>query len=214
MYRQQDFDIVLNHCDKIILVWQGMDAKKIPLEWLGVLKNNINITHYSISHWGYKSLKKQGIKSKLLPISATKPKLNIKPKGDCIYIYSSDLSKKSGRYHGDNFIEEIKKRTGLQVIRATLKTYSKPELYKIYEKCFINLRLTKYDGCPNTNLEMGLMGRKSIFNGNIPHSIKWKGIDDICESIMSEYENRHQDGIQIAKDIFDFINIKKDFLNG
>lgn len=213
MYRQEDLDIYLNHQSDIILVWQGCDGKDLTDEWAEQLKAR-PCTHYAISHWISKRLKKHGIEHQFLPISATKPIINVKPKGDSIYIYSSDLSKESGRYHGDNFIERIKERTGLNVIRATLKTYSKQELYKIYEKCFINLRLTKYDGCPNTNLEMGLMGRKSIFNGNIPHSIKWKNIDDICENIMIEYGTRHQDGTQTAQDIFNFINIKKDFLNG
>jgi hypothetical protein len=59
---------------------------------------------------------------------------------------------------------------------------------------------------------MGLMGRRSIFNGKIPHSIKWKGIEDICQSIMSEYETRHEDNIQIAKDIYNYISIGKTFL--
>lgn len=215
MYREEDFDMLWNHCQLVapaIVIWQGMDAKEIPEGKLLVLKSMPHVKHYVISHWGQRSLKKQGIESILLPISATKPKIDLHPRGDSIYIYSSDLSKESGKYHGDNFIEAIKERTGLNVIRATLKSYDKKELKEIYKQCFINLRLTRYDGCPNTNLEMGLMGRRSIFNGRIPHSIKWKKIDDICESIMKEYESRHEDNSQIAKDIFQYINIGKQFL--
>jgi hypothetical protein len=37
---------------------------------------------------------------------------------------------------------------------------------------------------------MGLMGRKSIFNGNLPNSIKWNSVDDIYQNIMKEYNLR------------------------
>lgn len=211
MYRTRDMDVYLSHKSDLVLVWQGCDARDLTDEWAELLKMR-NCTHYAISHWIANRLKKHGIKYKQLPISATKPKLNVCKRGDAIYFYSSDLSPLSARYHGEYFIEQIKERTGIEVIRATLKTYSKDELYKIYEKCFINLRLTKYDGCPNTNLEIGLMGRKSIFNGHIPHSIKWKTIDDICESIMYEYEHRHEDNTHIAEDIYNYMNINKSFL--
>lgn len=204
MYRQRDLDILLNHNSDITLVWQGCDGRDLTDEWAELIKSK-NVKHYAISHWISDSLTAKGIEHELVPISATKPKLSIKPNGDAIYIYSSDLSPESGDYHGDYFIDEIKQRTGLEVIRATINTYSKKDLFRIYEKCFINLRLTKYDGCPNTNLEMGLMGRKSIFNGGIPHSIKWDNIDDICESIMKEYETRHEDNSQVAYDIQKYI---------
>jgi len=205
MYRDEDLQVFINHQSDITLVWQGCDGKDLSTEWAEIIKQK-ECKHIAISHWISRSLKKHGIKHEVKPISATKPIINLKPRGDAIYIYSSDLSKDSGRYHGDHLIKKIKERTGLEVIRATIDTYTKKELFMIYEKCFINLRLTKYDGCPNTNLEMGLMGRRSIFNGQIPGSIKWKNIDDICESIMSEYEIRKEDNSKIAKDIYDYLS--------
>lgn len=211
MYRQRDLDILMNHDSDLILVWQGCDGKDLSEEWAEHIKSR-KVKHYAISHWISENLSIQGIEHEILPISATKPKINLKPNGDAVYIYSSDLSEDSDRYHGGHMIEEIRQRTGLEVIRATMKTYKRDELLKIYEKSFINLRLTEYDGCPNTNLEIGLMGRKSIFNGNIPHSIRWESIDDICESIMKEYETRHEDNSMIAEDIFNYINIGKQWM--
>lgn len=203
MYRQEDLDIVLNHKSDVTIIWQGCDTKDLTTEWAEHL---YRFNHIAISHWGIKALKKKGINAQFKAITATKKELNIQPKGDCVYIYSSNLSRRSKRYHGDHFIKEIRQRTGLEVIRTTLTSYSKEDLLLIYQKCFINLRLTRFDGCPNTNLEMGLMGIKSIFNGNIPHSIKWKNIDDICQSIMSEYDKRHENTDYVAKDIFNFID--------
>jgi hypothetical protein len=53
---------------------------------------------------------------------------------------------------------------------------------------------------------MGLMGRKSIYNGDLAHSIKWENIDDICESIMNEYNNRHLTD-SVSKDFYNFVKI-------
>lgn len=215
MYREEDFEVTARHEGDTVIVWQGMDARNVNPNWIlawGFHELTHKIKHYAISHWGQRSLKRQGIKSTLLPISATKPKIHVVPRGDSIYTYSSDADKKNGRYYGDHYLDEIKERTGLNIIRATIDTYNKKDLKEIYSQCFINLRLTRYDGCPNTNLEMGLMGRRSIFNGKIPHSIKWKGVDDICSSIMREYEARPEDNTQIAKDIYNYINIGKSFL--
>lgn len=214
MYRNEDIEMLSNHRSEAIVIWQGMDARNINPKWVNILKNKVH-EHYAISHWISDSLKKHGLKHKILPISATIPSDQLKscPRGDSVYIYSSDLSIESGRYHGDHFIKEIRRRTKLNVIRATLQSYSWVELIEVYKKCFINLRLTPHDGCPNTNLEMGLMGRRSVFNGDLPHSIKWKGIDDICGSIISEYKIRHENNSRISEDIRNFVEIGNDFLN-
>lgn len=206
MYNPEDVDVLLSHKGKLTIVWQGCDAKDINPMVVGLIKRR-TAKHYSISHWIKESLEAKGIDSELKPISATQSLLKRVPRGDKIYFYSSDLSPESAEYYGESMIEEIRNRTGLEVIRATMHTYSSAELLKVYRDCFINLRLTTFDGCPNTNLEMGMMGRRSIFNGNIPHSIKWIGPEDICESIMQEYSTRHEDNSQISKDVVEFINI-------
>ncbi|WP_214293423.1 hypothetical protein, partial [Escherichia coli] len=54
-----------------------------------------------------------------------------------------------------------------------------------------------------------MMGRKSVFNGMIPNSIRWYGVDDICESIMREYDTRKSDSLDVAQSCFEF-TIKPD----
>jgi hypothetical protein len=203
MYRDEDFEVLKNHQGECTIIWQGMDAKEINENWIERIKEVNNI---SISHWISESLNNYEIEHTVKYLSATKPNIKNHPNGDCIYFYSSDLSDESADYHGEYLLKRIKKRTGLKVIRAVYNSYTKRQLMNIYKKCFINLRLTKYDGCPNTNLEMGLMGRKSIFNGDLPHSIKWNDLDDICESIMTEYKKRNNDNKQVSIDFLNFIN--------
>jgi hypothetical protein len=204
MYNYEDLKIYKSHPSEVILVWQGMDAR--DLKWVDDIKWR-KAKHYAISHWIKQSLDNYGIESELLPISATIDDLKPCPRGECIYFYSSDISEESANYYGEYMIEEIKRITALEVIRATHETYSRTELIEVYKKCFINLRLTVYDGCPNTNLEMGLMGRRSVFNGDIPHSIRWNNLHQICDDIIREYLNRDKDNRQIAADIKKFVNI-------
>lgn len=206
MYWADDVDIYLNHNSEVTVVWQGMDAKDLPEYWIKKLKSR-KAKHYSISHWIKDSLDSYGIENELLPISATIDNLEPCHKGDSIYFYSSDASPESANYHGEYMIDEIRKKTGLNVIRTAHGMHPKWKVIDLYKECFINLRLTRYDGCPNTNLEMGLMGRRSIFNGNIPGSIKWNSVDDICENILDEYSNRHRPET-ISNLIKNFLNIK------
>lgn len=213
MYRQEDLDIFINHKGPITIIWQGSDAKNIPVLFLSELRKK-QVRHIAISHWISVSLQKLNIEHECIAVSATIDNLDVCPRGDSIYFYSSDESKESADHYGEYMLEEIKQRIGLNVIRGTLTTYSKEQLIEVYKQCFVNLRLTKYDGCPNTNLEMGLMGRKSVFNGVIPHSLSWHNVDDICETIMREYESRHRDNSNISKDIKQFLKInQQNFLN-
>jgi hypothetical protein len=212
MYRQKDLDIYLKHKSDVILVWQGSDAMKLTEEWADILKTR-EAKHYSISHWITDSLNKHGIKSTYAPISATLGNANPIPRGNSIFFYTSHESKESSDHYGEFMIDEIRKKTGLNIIVATHDTYNKSDLYDVYKDCFINLRLTTHDGLPNCNLEMGLLGRRSIFNGMVPCSIKWTSIDSICNSIMHEYYRRGESNKDIA-DLTDiFVNsVNKIFL--
>lgn len=204
MYDATDLKIFKNHPSDVTVVWQGMDAKYLVDDDVLFMKK---AKHYAISHWIKQSLDNYGIENELLPISATIDDLECCPRGDSIYFYSSDLSQESADYYGEYMIPFIKHTTGFNVIRATHNTYTKEELIEIYKQCFINLRLTSYDGVPNGILEMGLMGRRSVFNGEIPHCIKWDNIYKLCDDIIHEYVNRFKDNSQISADIKKFVNL-------
>lgn len=51
--------------------------------------------------------------------------------------------------------------------------YGQDELHEIYKQSFIGVRLTEHDNMALSCVEMGLMGRRSIFNGNIPCAIPY-----------------------------------------
>ena len=195
MYKGRDYEILNNHKGHLTVVWCGSDSLKVNRD---AIKKKIHVRHIALSKQVSEDL--IGIKHTILPISACSLDYHPCQRGDSIYFYGNS------EIYGVSYLPEIKKRTGLNVIHAHGQ-YSQSEIRDIYRQCFIGLRLTRHDGLPNTVLELGMMGRRSIYNGNIPHSIKWKNIDDICESIMREYHNRNRDNSKIAEDIKKYLDI-------
>lgn len=215
MYNEDDLNIYLNHPAPVILVWQGCDARDVTmrLDFIEAIKLR-SARHYSISHWIDDHLQSIGIPYQHVPISATINEQNVVVPGDHIYFYTSDLSDTSMEYYGMEMAMEVRKMTGIPMIIGHLNKFIKSELYSAYASSFINLRLTTMDGCPNTNLEMGLMGRPSVFNGVIPTSIGWSNVDDICESVVNEYNNRSlMKSSYISKQINNYLNITDQWLH-
>lgn len=203
MYRDYEFNLVRNHNSDVTIVWCGSDAKDLSFSWAWALGH---CKHIAISKSVQNSLMSKGIYAELKYLNATIPVDKNCPNGDNVFFYSSD---DAPEIYGEQYINQIGKITGLNIIRATHNTYSKEQLHEVYKSCFVNLRLTKHDGCPHTNLEMGLLGRRSIFNGELPHSIAWKSIYDVCETLTREYQIRNNNNQQITNDFINFINANK-----
>ena len=206
IYKKLDYDFLRSHKAPVILVFRGGDANKIGKFDKRLLKKPIRI--YAPGIFISRTLSRHGIRHYVLPLTGCPIDIDAEPRGDHIYHYG-DI--KGTSLYGNQYLEEIEKRTGLSIIKAykykNRVCYGRDDLLDVYRKCFIGLRLTLHDGLPNTVLELGMMGRRSIYNGDIPHSIKWSGIDDICNNIMREYDRRHECNKRISKDIKNHINV-------
>ena len=208
VFKKEDYHIYLGHEGKLIVVWCGSDSLKINNKRAKLLKSR-EAKHIATHDFGSRDLKKYSIQHEIIPITPLSPETNIVPNGDSLYFYTN--IKRDG-FYGDGFITGIKRKTGLSINITDKSMYNRNQLKKIYSKCFLGLRLTRHDGVPTTVLELGMMGRKSLFNGSVPHNIHWRGIDDICESIMKEYDRRKEDNSQIAIDIKKFLDIGDDWM--
>ena len=201
MYRDEDFQRVVDHPSDSIVIWFGSDAKDLPEEWMPEISKKINI---AISSTVQNSLSAKGIYSVYIPFNATIAEdWPYCKKGNKLYWYYNDGCPE---FYGSEYIEEIEKLIGIPIIKAQHDTFTRDQLYDVYSQTFLNLRLTPHDGCPNTNLQMGLMGRKSIYNGDLPHSISWSSVEDICDAIIREYNNRNLPD-SVSKDFFNFVKI-------
>jgi hypothetical protein len=211
MYRDEDVEKLITHKSHSVVVWRGSDAMGCK-KYANKIKKVKNIKHISISNFIKNSLSKNGINSELLPIRPTNNIKNIKPRGNKIYFYHGRDTKHFWDFYGGEMVDEIKKRIPYEIVTATKDKYTEQQLQKIYESCFLGLRLTKHDGIANTVCEMGLMGRMCIHNGDIPNSIKYNTVDDIVRIINQEYNNRNNDNTQIGEDVYNYLNIKDDWL--
>jgi hypothetical protein len=204
MYREKDFNkIILQHPSRSAIVWFGSDALNLPTEWIDYVKQTTNI---SVSKQVQATLKEKGIDSIYRPINAVIPNQfpNV-TNGDNLFWYYGNAPE----FYGLNLIDEIEQRLSIPIVRVGYNELNKTELINVYKQCFLNLRLTPHDGCPNTNIEMGLMGRKSIYNGDLPCSINWDSIDSICETIETEYQNRKNDNTIISEQFINFTKYER-----
>ena len=209
MYRGDDYDFYLKHQAPILVVWCGSDSmlqRLTPMK-IKILKSKPH-KHIATHDFGSADLKKVGIPHQVVPITPAKLEYTHEPRGDNVYFYSSGPADYRNRIYGRRFIDDIKKRIGsIKIIEADQHTYNRQELREVYKSCFLALRLTRHDGVPTTVLEMGIMGRKSVFNGSVPHCIHWKGAEDIAQTILKEYETREQDNKYISEDIRKYLDI-------
>jgi len=210
-YTPSDINTIINHKSLAIIVWRGTDSQVINPEKLRYLKKKTNIKHIAISKFIADDLHKAGIEFKKLPIYPGKNIPDPQPLGDYIYCYAPTFRY---NYYGGQIIDQLKKiLTEKFIITSSHKQYSKEQLIELYKKCFIGLRLTSHDGLPNTVIELGLMGRRCIYNDNLINAINWRNIQDIIQIIKAEKLMIGQTNIQLANAMVNFLNIDDSWLD-
>jgi len=213
-YYDKQLNKLLSHESDCVVIWTGSDiqwALEHP-EYIKKLKDKKNITHIAISNFIENDLMQSGIPYKSIPVMAM-PQDNLIPcrLGDAIYCYKCKTSK-----YGDTIFAKIQDGLkDMQFIHCYHNTYSRDDLLKIYGQCFIGLRFTQHDGLSNTACELGLMGRKIIWNGNTPNRIPYdrSNIDAIIKTVKNEYDNRHHaDYMDVAVKMKKYLDVPDDYL--
>jgi len=208
---QKDFNNIINHQGLGILVWCGSDIQMINFHKIIKIKNRKNIKHIAISKFIADDLRKLGIEFKRLSIYPSKNIPDPQPLGDYIYSY---VPKFRYDYYGGRIIDKLKKLLpNEKFIITSNEQYPKEEVIEFYKKSFIGLRLTQHDGLPNTVIELGLMGRRCIYNGILPNVIAWNGILDIIKKIKTEKLMIGQTNVQMAYAMSNFLNLDDSWLN-
>ena len=218
-----------------IIVWIGGDIAINPRSERLILKkiNKIN-TLKNVKHIGISSFIIQNLIDLKLPYKAV-PFMGVnfeiyKPvtKGPSIYLYTDLMDE--NRYGREIYTKLMEKYPNINFIVACckinhdrsiakkiqmkygIKYYNKKELVeKIYPQCFIGLRLTKHDGLAATVQELGLLGIKTIHNGNSPSSLNYHNFDDVCKHIDNEMKTIGFIDQITANDVKNFLTINENF---
>ena len=90
--------------------------------------------------------------------------------------------------------------------------YATNNIKEVYKKCFIALRLTRFDGLGCTNIELGLMGIKSVANNLSPNCLPWQTEDDVCRHIIVESLKIGTKDPKLADKTLEFISKEFDML--
>jgi len=211
LYRK-DVDLMEEHKSLLVLIWRGSDIFQ-PGHLEAVQKTKTNVKNVAISSFICEDLDKANIEYAYLPIVG-RPMEDLKPcpLGDELYVY---LPQTRHDFFNADIVNEIKKKCKYKVNIAThINHYTRKELLKVYKRCFCGIRLSNHDGLPNQVIEMGLMGRRCVHNGELPGSIPWdkNDVDSIIDNINNEASKIGSVNKKLYKKTKKLINIGNDWL--
>lgn len=210
---RKDIPTLKKHQSLAVVIWRGHDAECISKN---IKKYKFlfqtNIKHIAISSFIEKDLSRFGFEFTSLPISSVNlQSFPVCPLGNSVYYYTD--YQRPGVYGGETFVQVKRKLPEYDFIICSKKTMSSKNIYDTYKKCFIGLRLTPHDGLSNTVIELGLMGRKCLWNGNLPNAIPYSSVDDIVAAIRAEHKKSGLMNEELRHRMTDHLDIGNDWLD-
>jgi len=210
---QKDTNLILAHNSLAVVVWRGGDGRHLNRrqEVYDRIFRKKNIKHIAISSFIAKDLNKCNVPYIFLPICHV-PSNQFQPVelGNKIYIYNY-MRRRS--LYGQEIIDEVLSRlSDIEIFPTKWGKFPLENMQGVYSQCFIGLRPIKHDGLSNTVIELGLTGRRCIYNGDLPNAIHWETVDDIVSSIREEYKKVGTKNEIVAKEVLDYITISDDWL--
>lgn len=189
----KDCQSIINHRSLAVVIYGGSDAMNLKTrpDVVKALKRSSHVKHIAISKFVSDDLAALGIAHIRLPICPTVfDDYKTCPLGNSVYVYSSHANP---TLYNERMAKMVEKLMDYEF--PFIYGYSQPpghftkeQLMDIYKNTFIGLRLTDHDGLPNTMIELGLMGRRVIWNGSSPNAIPFKNSKDIVRTIRKEAE--------------------------
>jgi len=215
-----DIEAIMAHKSLAVVVWTGSDGAFLVRPgkevYLPLLQAN-HVKHVSTSQFISNDLDSAGFEYRYLPIVVSNTDgFEPRPLGDKIYVYSA----KDNRWlYGYDIVEAVEEKLPefefIKLFSPLSDEDRERDMTEVYGECFVGLRPTRHDGICHTAVEMGLMGRRMIWNGGkggIPNSIPWNTSDDIVESIRKEAKFIGATNINLAKQVAQHIEMPEDWL--
>ena len=197
-------DKIRKHRGPLTLIWIGMDAYNMSIgkHDVGLVNKHRNI---STSRSIQRVLDANEVKNEYYPISCFKFEgIKPAPLGDKIYFYYG----RKDLYQYD-LMKRVEARIPYEVVWVNgWQGHTREEIFEIYKSCRCGVRLREIDGFSNTGIELGLLGRIVIHNGDAPNNIHYTGEDDIVEKILAP----KPDIYKVSYDMQRFIDIGDEWL--
>lgn len=193
-YNRGPRERIMKHTGLVVIVWAGSDSMNMKNhEYFNQFcrANKHRIFHIAHSHWIRKDLEEVGLEvidRVILPKDLSAFKYCDNP-GKSVYHYTCQDRKRQS-FYGTDVVERLITKWGQtkgkpQVHITNFYAMKQEELIHLYEDSYIGVRLTTHDNMSLSCIEMGLMGRPSIFNGNIPGAIPFTDREAIEPLILN-----------------------------
>jgi len=209
-YNDSDVKKITDHKGFVLLLWLGTDAMRITPDKAKVLKKK-NIHHIAQCDYIAKDLKKAGLKYSRINVAITNHKPNPQPLGDSVYFY---YGRNNPEFYGLSRVVRLKEKyKDIKFIFGTIGTFPIWKMPDIYKSSFIGLRLTPHDGLSETVLEMGMMGRRCVWNESFPGCYQWETDQDIINAIYKERESIGTTNHGLIKEIQEYMEQGNNWLN-
>ncbi len=218
--------ILERHKSMAIILWAGTDTLRLLESYSNETWHSSaqfrsiaefpNYYHICRSNWLKRDFDELRMQYRFVRVSPViTENFSLAPLGNDVYCYG--VEKKPGIYGGE-WVERLKRDLPHIRFRGNCLDHethvSYDQMCDVYKQCFMGLRLTKHDGLPNTVLEMGLMGRRCVYNDDLPGSISYKNYEDVRNAVEQEYTKIHQRGDESVRlQILDMLNITNDWLH-
>ena len=87
------------------------------------------------------------------------------------------------------------------------------DMNKVYRHCYLGLRLTPHDGVSYQVIELGLMGIKTIHNGDAPSALNYSNMNDVKKFIKKERYTIGTTDANLANKIYNYCKFDKKTFN-
>jgi hypothetical protein len=192
-YRDEDIETIAEHASLAVVIWGGTDAMdRNTVSALGALDRSSEnpIYHIAISSFVSNDLKSLGIPHLrrnlyLTNLDSFKPE----PLGHKVYVYGGPQSGVRAHFYGLDRLSEIGERLPHVTFVAghtSPPSFPHEHMSAVYRECCLGLRLTPHDGCSSTVVELGLMGRRCVWNGDLPNALPWQSTTCVVSAIEKE----------------------------
>lgn len=195
---EDDYDKIKNYSNIVFIIWMSVEPRNKKIKKiLKILNKKNNIFHFGINKSLMKNLREYNVTPRLFPINITKDSSIFKPvlkKGSKI------LLSRSQKFHQE--LKEILPE--YDFIFCNKFNLNDPIIAEqLYRKCFIVLRLTKYDGYLEMVDQLQAMNIPIVHNSS-KYGLKWNNINDIKDHILKYsppiVNYKHQYSFDLLKD--------------
>lgn len=198
MYEKEDLEKIRNHKGLKYLIWGGSD---LDLSFGTLQKNKIinkikklEMVHFAISTSLYNRLQRLNIQSTLIKFNLCDKSLykqlglETLVNNNSILVYNGIKPGLEHIYNKTLYEELVQKNPEFNYIYSNTLNLKNEEMFLVYKKCFLGIRLTLNDGNANMVQEMDLCNINVLHNGDEKNCIKWTN-DNIFNKIKEENIN-------------------------